>query len=299
MKKVSMEQLDDLLKSIYYGESDAGVEGRPFSMYLHGCDKENAEFMTKTPESKFHIERDSIASTVVNGGRPSATVPAGGKDYRNCMEDYSFAGKGANLVLIMPDRIAIDRYCGAVDGQRGVTRGYGNHIELDYLFMAGTQILDKTIKESPRLTDIKNCFILGYYDHETQEFALNDNCLLFKNQAEFDEITKDIRELANKQYDHRIFLSSLKHAYMGGCENPVEAEKILKDPEQYELLRQKAHIAYLQSEEAKLDANVYNTDLLIDYDHTASSSILETLDSMASELAQESGNELIQDPTEN
>ena len=286
MKKISMEQLDDLLKSIYYGDKESGIEGRPFGMYLHGCDKENAEFLTSNPLSKFHVERNSIASTVVNGGRPTVTVPTGGIDYKQGMDEYVFAGKDANLVLIMPDRIAIDRYCGAAEGQLGVTRGYGKHIELDYLLMAGTQIIDRDIKESPTLQEVKNCFILGYYDHENKEFALNENCLLLQNTPEFDSLTSNIRELANKQYDHALFINALRHAYMGGCPNPVEAEQIVKNEQLNNILREQAHITYMQSAEAQLDANVYNTDLLIDYDHLTPSATYQALDQMAANMEQ-------------
>ena len=73
---------------------------------------------------------------------------------------------------------------------------------------------------------------------------------------------------------------------MGGCPNPVEAEQIVKNEQLNDILREQAHITYMQSAESQLDANVYNTDLLIDYDHLTPSATYQTLDQMAANMEQ-------------
>ena len=140
-KRISMKEFDEVIKTIY--------EEKPFKMYFHGCNKDSADFIVKNAHSNFNIMRNSIASTVVNGG----TIKT---DYYERLKNYRFKDSNANLVIIMPDAIKIDKYCGAIEGQVGVTLGYANNIELDYAIMA----TNETINNRPMsYQDANNCFI--------------------------------------------------------------------------------------------------------------------------------------------
>lgn len=270
--RMPMAKFNEFIQKVY--------NDRPFSMYFHGCDKDNSEFMVNNPHSSFRIfERNSIASTVVNGGRVTT-------DYHARLQEYVYSNTNSNLVLIMPDSISIERYCGAVEGQVGVTTGYANHIELDYTIMAVTQVLNGKEVQTPYLEEAKNCLIMGYYDHDTDEFVINKNCILFQNQEIFDDLTSKSRELANRQYTNNLNLELMRKC-MFGARSPEESqafERIFRNPELTEIYRQSCHINYMQSDEAKYDADTENTNLLIDYHNPSPSHALETMRSMADNI---------------
>lgn len=270
--RMPMAKFNEFIQEIY--------KNRPFSMYFHGCDKSNSEFMVNNPQSSFRIfDRNSIASTVVNGGRVTT-------DYHARLQEYVYSNTNSNLVLIMPDAIGIERYCGAVEGQIGVTTGYANHIELDYTIMAVIQILNNKIQETPHLDEAKNCLVMGYYDHDTDEFVLNKNCILFQDQATFDDLTSKSRELANTQYTNNLNLELMRKCMFGARsqEESQAFEKIFRDPELREIYRQACHVNYMQSDEAKYDADTENTNLLIDYHNPSPSHAAETMRSMAENM---------------
>ena len=270
--RMPMAEFNEFIQAVYHD--------RPFYMYFHGCPKSNAEYMVNNNHSSFKIfDRNSIASTVVNGGRVTS-------DYHSRLKDYVYGGTDSNLVLIMPDAIRIDRYCGAIEGQLGITRGYGNHIELDYNIMAVNQVIDNKEVQSPMLDEAKNCLIMGYYDHDTDEFVMNPNCILFQDKSIFNDITSRSRELVNKQYDFKLTLELMKKSMFGSAsiEESQAYEKILRDPELRDVYRQACHINYMQSDEAKYDADTENTNLLIDYDNLSPSHAEETMRSMAANI---------------
>ena len=271
--RMSMKDFDALMQSIY--------PERPFRMYLHGCPKENCEYMVNDPSNNFYINRDrnSIASTVANGG----TVRT---DYHARFQGYKYSDTDSNLVLIMPDVISIERYCGAIEGQLGVTRGYANHLELDYTIMATNQIMNGRIIDMPHLSEANNCLVLGYYDHNTDEFVLNQNCILFKDQPEFEDLTSKIRDLANAQYNDKIDLELL-HGLVLSTKSPEEKlaiQKIYSDPELKDIYRQMSHVEYMLSPESKLDADYENSNLLVDYENLTYSAVGRTIDKMVTTI---------------
>lgn len=267
-----MQEFDELIQVVN--------NNRPFRMYIHGCDKDSAQFMMDTPKSRFHIfERDSIASTVANCG----TVKT---DYQGRFRDYQYWDKDANLILIMPDAISIEQYCGAIHGQRGVTRGYGNHIELDYTLMAAVHVINGEPIERGILDQAPNQFLLGYYDKTTDEFVLNQNCILFMESPAYDNITQDIRNVANARYTFEmgIPVKDIALRYQGTPTGDA-ARKIDTTPELHNEYRLRAHIDYMQSAEAKYDADYENTNLLIDYENPSNSHAYNAIGDMVEELS--------------
>jgi hypothetical protein len=245
-----MDKFDELIQAVN--------KNRPFRMYLHGCKPETANLFVNGADLNVYYNRDSLASTAVNGGTVNT-------DYQNRFKSYTFTeSASANVVMIMPDAICIDQYCGAIEGQVGVTRGYGNHNEQDYTFMATSSVLSGK-KYTGHLNQINNGLILGYYDKETNEFVLNENCLLLnENQEEYDRIISQSKDLANESYDYRIKLHLIQQVRTD--ENAKEIiGRIANDPTLMEDIKIGAQLEYMLSPECEHDRNFENTNFLIEY----------------------------------
>ena len=248
--RIPMDKFDELIQVVN--------KNRPFRMYLHGCKPETADLFVNGANLNVYYNRDSLASTAVNGGTVNT-------DYQSRFQSYTFTeAASANVVMIMPDAICIDQYCGAIEGQANVTRGYGNHNEQDYNFMAASAVLSG--KESNgHLSEINNALILGYYDKETNEFVLNENCLLLnENQEEYDRIISESKNLANETYDYKIKLHLIQQVRCGDNANELIG-RIARDPTLMDDIKMGAQIEYMLSKECEYDRDFENTNFLIEY----------------------------------
>lgn len=268
--RMPMEKFNELMQFIN--------SERPFKMYIHGCPKENAEAITNDPQNDFKFNRGSIASTVVNGGTINT-------DYHDRFKSYKYYNSDANLVLIMPDAISIKLYCGAIEGQVGITTGYTNPIELDYTISATNKVMTNCTDSSSMPDNANNSLILGYYDHNTDEFVINDNCLLLKENPEYENIVEKIYNLANEQYTKKIDSQILRAVRTAPSEELSNAYlKIYQDEEIKDTLRFNAALKYMISDEAQYDQDCENTNLLLDYKNLSPSHVLGEIDSFANEL---------------
>ena len=259
MKRISESQLNELLQELN--------EIRPFKTYLHGCSVEAAtniiekgqHFGGMNENSDATMRRSSISSTVVYGGTANDAV-------LDLLHDYKHAGSTKTLIMIMPNAISVDNYAGAIEGQNDIGTNNNNHIYLDYSIIgynkAVTQDKD-IIAPKNRLDGVHNSLFLGYYDRETNEFVLNENCvLLSENNRLYEELISNSKKIANINYQDRLLNRLTRN---GEIHSQTEAVKryYIENNIPTTAINDFAKELYENSKEFELDNNLEPGKLLV------------------------------------
>lgn len=265
--KVSMKDFDMYMKHVN--------STRPFKMYIHGTHKDVGDSILGHKSDFLLFDRDCIESTASKCGTINT-------DYHTRFKDYTYVrdGTGVNIILIMPDSIQIDLYAGSVEGQQNTTLGYRDLIDLDYKYIAATYLLEGVLNKKMFIRQTKkvpNCFILGYYDLEKDEFDLNSHCILFAKEG-YDQFIADVTKAANDMYNYCARIRCIGTDRKG--------RRIVDDPYLYKEFRIGAHKKYLESDEYKYDSDIENTDRLVDPYNLSTSHIKAVRDEIILELEQ-------------
>lgn len=244
MKRISMQEFDELMKRIN--------NSRPFKMYIHNTTNEAGNNFVNGENLNINEGRNCASSTVVNGGLITDNYP-----YK--FENYDHIHGNANAIIIMPNELTISGYAGAPLGNNATSKGYYNHIYLDFLIAGVNKFFDDNYTESTllNLNNINNSLILGYYDKSTNEFVLNENCLLLdENINTYNSVISNANTYANDFYDTAIKTAVAKFFGFGVASD-------LNDPNFFENLKLNAQINYFQSKEADYDIDISDTNLLV------------------------------------
>lgn len=239
---------------------------RPFVAYIHGTD--NDEFVQSLIEKQCDMKifgRNNVFSTFVNCGTPKT-------DIASRIIDYEYAGRNFNVVMVMPDELAIPNYCGCVEGQNKTQQGYSNQTEIDYqvlgfnYFMENKEVLDKTkLKDFSRQLDhINNKLILGYFNKETFEFTLNKNCILFEKEKDYKKIIENSFLNTNLIYYKYIKNKLEKQLFLPDYARNLESfetetvENILSSNENFNSFLNFCVHNYSKSDECAFDKDIEN-----------------------------------------
>ena len=247
-------------------------EIRPFKMYLHNCptttttniihNGQNFGGMNKTNEN--NMRRNSISSTVVYGGTANGDIQA-------VLPRYEYHGNPHTLIMIMPDAIGVDNYIGSIEGQKDTGTNNNSHMYLDYSIIGYNKTVTNdpnTIASKYSLGGVHNSLFLGYYDKESNKFILNENCILLsENNASYTETIEKSRQIANENYQdrmyHRILIGDKDKRGFDEVMRQIDLRKAIIDNIPQEAIANFAKELYQNSNEGMYDATLDTEKLLV------------------------------------
>ena len=247
MKGITMQQFDEWLKQI--------DSVRSFKMYIHNTSRAVGNQLVAGEAIEIRSGRNCMSSTVVNGGRMD-------QGYLEKFRLYQHLDGQANVILIMPDEIAIEHYCGSPKGNDGANKGHFNHIQLDNTVAGFNYAVQQQNNKrlSLEVSHVNNALVLGYYDRQHDMFVLNENCLLLKEEEVYRQLVEKATTHANEFYDRDLKMVIAQDAQQRDKINEVNA---LLDGQGFRNLKMDAYMKYSFSQEYMYDQDCDNTKLLV------------------------------------